>query len=1320
MNVEVSRDEVVILQESNEPHENEYNITECHFTFDDFTDSFQVKRAIFTVLSTNEMYETDIINNKCNIPVEVLKHEYETVKLGVYGYNIGDNEELLNRFSPSYATFVVPTGSYEEGALSPEIITPSQYDIYSQALQEGLQEVDDKLDEVVQTVDEKLDEVDETMQQVTTDVTNKLNEVDETMRQVTTDVTEKLDEVDDKLNEVDTKVDEKIDEVDNKITEVNASIAQTNNLNLDVSDKVDGDVTVTLTKKDASTKTVILSDGTSLQFDWDGTKLGIKTDDEQKYTYVDLQGIQGPVGPQGEPFRIKKTYPSVSAMNADFNNMEYGDYVMIASSVEIEDNAKLYTRGEVAWIFITDFSGATGIRGETGLTPNIQIGTVVSGSTPNVTRTGTNENPIFNFTLVKGDTGPVGPTGPTGNGIASIEKTSTSGLVDTYTITFTNTNTTTFNVTNGNGIDRIEKTNTVDNVDTYTIYFTNGSTTTYEVTNGEVTEAELQAEVERLEMIYNAFPTVSDEDNEIQLNNTAKVTFKELGLKGDTSQEVIPEEQGTSVSNTSIYVSDVNTDKENTIEMSGNTYQANTILPSEYTQVDYIESNGTQYIDTGVNADSKLRLVIDLAMLNDPAFGAIKNVNSTYTRYHFQQGGTYFRLYSGSNGRDLGTFDNNRHYFDFNVPTGHLYMDGNEYLRTVDEFDTGINFHFFRRNSNDVNLITYNQQKLYSSKMYYDSVLVRDLIPCYRNSDNEVGLYDLVNNVFYTNQGTGTFTYGSVVGIPNPDYPQNIEVVTGNNNVKVVGKNLFDNITTKQLITSDGTITNNNSWNLGDYIKVKPSTQYTFSRFDGTGQSLIIGEYNKNKEYIQRDVQGGTTAITPYTITTTATTEYIRLNYDNTKNNTMLQLEQGSTATTYEAYTGTTYPVNLGNIELCKINTYQDRIYKQNDKWYSYKEIGKFALNGTETVTRKATSVTDCYSFSINLGSNIYITDNTQENAPFYCNKFVSGSRGKAWYLGNCIYPSNSSFSYGSFGIYYDATKEMTTTQFQNWLSQNGVVVYYPYATPTTTEITDTTLVNQLNALYNAQLHSTTHIDTETSNLLPYIDLHYNFVTPSPSPSRPSQVNVVKGNNTITISNSDNTESQSYPINLPTGMELCKIGTYQDYIYESNGNWFKKGNIDKVVFNGSETENWSLSEISSSYETTRFRMPKTDGVEFNAYFNNFMNRTSTSGAGDYEYGYITSNYIYISINRNRLNENTTTDFKNWLSQNNVIMYYSLNTPTDTQITDTTLIAQLNNIKKAYSYDTQTNISQTNTDKPFIIYAEAIRSLKDIFQEVNNG
>lgn len=79
-----------------------------------------------------------------------------------------------------------------------------------------------------------------------------------------------------------------------------------------------------------------------------------------------IRGPQGIQGAQGKPFKIKKTYSSIEEMQADFDNMEVGDYVMIANSIEIEDNAKLYYRTETEWVFITDFSGATGIQGPQG------------------------------------------------------------------------------------------------------------------------------------------------------------------------------------------------------------------------------------------------------------------------------------------------------------------------------------------------------------------------------------------------------------------------------------------------------------------------------------------------------------------------------------------------------------------------------------------------------------------------------------------------------------------------------------------------------------------------------------------------------------------------------------------------------------------------------------------------------------------------------------------------------------------------------------------------------------------------------------------
>lgn len=850
-------------------------------------------------------------------------------------------------------------------------------------------------------------------------------------------------------------------------------------------------------------------------------------------------------------------------------------------------------------------------------------------------------------------------------------------------------------------------------------------------------------EIDRLKMIYNILPTTSDEDIEIELNDTGEMTFKHIDLKGNTSQEVISGETGTNVNATSISISDVNTSKEHTIGIDGNTYQKSSVLPSGYTQVDYIQSTGNQYIDTGVNADKNLRVEMNTSFISptssNQTFGAIKT-GSPNIRYHVLCGNQKIALWVNDSTYVVGDLDSDKHYYDINPSESYVKFDDTTITIPSNIGDTTLNFWLFGRNS--TGSIYMCAMKLWTCKMYYNNVLVRDFIPCYRNSDNVLGLYDIVNNVFYPNNSSSTiaFTYGSTISIPNPDFPQNVDVVTGENNIKIKTKNLLDPSTieigtkngitttynsTTQEITFNGTCNTDNtqivvSTNIISFINgtTKVIGYYVSGSLTNSGVFRTFSSNWSNYDGVNIYQLNSSNPTIVKTTTFNADKILFSFRFDNgavATNFTIKLMITDSNDTTFAPYGLQTYPINLGNIELCKKETYQDRIYKQNDKWYLYKAIGKTTLTGNEPVTRKATSATGYYSFSIDIGTNIYATDTTQEDAPFYCNKFVSGSRSKAWYLQNCIYPTNAIFSYNSFGFYYDATKEMTSQQFQTWLSQNNVIVYYPYATPTTTEITDSTLVSQLNALANSTLYSTTNINTETSNLLPYIDLQYNVVTPAPSPSRPSVVNVVKGENTLTISNSDDTQSQTYQVNLPSGLELCKISTYQDYFYKDNGNWYKHSEVSKLIYNGSETENWSLNEVSSSYETTRFRMPKTDGVEFNAYFNNFMNRTSTSGSGDYEYGYITSNYIYISINRNRLNGNTATDFKTWLSQNNVIMYYALNTPTNTQITDTTLITQLDNLQKAISYDSQTNISQTNEDKPFIIYAEAIRSLRDVFE-----
>ena len=70
-------------------------------------------------------------------------------------------------------------------------------------------------------------------------------------------------------------------------------------------------------------------------------------------------------------------------------------------------------------------------------------------------------------------------------GIQTIEKTGTSGLVDTYTITLADETEITFTVTNGKGISSIAKTATSGLKDTYTVTYNDTTSFTYDVTNGK-------------------------------------------------------------------------------------------------------------------------------------------------------------------------------------------------------------------------------------------------------------------------------------------------------------------------------------------------------------------------------------------------------------------------------------------------------------------------------------------------------------------------------------------------------------------------------------------------------------------------------------------------------------------------------------------------------------------------------------------------------------------------------------------------------------------------------------------------------------------
>lgn len=128
---------------------------------------------------------------------------------------------------------------------------------------------------------------------------------------------------------------------------------------------------------------------------------------------------------KGDAFTIRKTYPSIEAMNADVNNPDIieGSFVLInTENVENPDNARLYVKvrnedATYSYSFLVDMSGAIGF---TGKTPQFSVGTVSKGVEPVVSLSeagvDSNGNPKFkiNVVLPKGDKGDTGVQGPQG------------------------------------------------------------------------------------------------------------------------------------------------------------------------------------------------------------------------------------------------------------------------------------------------------------------------------------------------------------------------------------------------------------------------------------------------------------------------------------------------------------------------------------------------------------------------------------------------------------------------------------------------------------------------------------------------------------------------------------------------------------------------------------------------------------------------------------------------------------------------------------------------------------------------------------------
>ena len=187
------------------------------------------------------------------------------------------------------------------------------------------------------------------------------------------------------------------------------------------------------------------------------------------------------------------------------------------------------------------------------------------------------------------------------------------------------------------------------------------------------------------------------------------------------------------------------------------------VLPKGYTQLEYIESTGTQVIDLGIPANDNTGMLVDIEPTEWRSGKVLIGARANGNRFWFGQ------ALLGWNG--MSNFDSS--YIATNVKTlvSFNYMNSREFK--CDDVVVANLTETLKENGNTIAVFcghdgdVYNNHtcsKVYSLKISVDDTIVGDFIPARRDEDGELGLYDIVRKSFHTNIGTGTFVAGAVVG----------------------------------------------------------------------------------------------------------------------------------------------------------------------------------------------------------------------------------------------------------------------------------------------------------------------------------------------------------------------------------------------------------------------------------------------------------------------------------------------------------------------------------------------------------------------------
>ena len=201
-------------------------------------------------------------------------------------------------------------------------------------------------------------------------------------------------------------------------------------------------------------------------------------------------------------------------------------------------------------------------------------------------------------------------------------------------------------------------------------------------------------------------------------------------------------------------------------------------FPDTYQKVEYIlNTNATEYINLNIKPDSNTRSVIKFAIDNATTtssstrrfFGAYQPY-PVYSIGYYNRGSTYtprFDIDFGSNAglyNAEGISEDVTYTIDFNRNGGDFYLDDTllgTSTATFSALSTDLILFGYSNSTKPNGQATDVKYRLYHFRAYQNNMIIRDMFPCYEKENTlNVGMYDLVNGVFYANNGTGIFYKG--------------------------------------------------------------------------------------------------------------------------------------------------------------------------------------------------------------------------------------------------------------------------------------------------------------------------------------------------------------------------------------------------------------------------------------------------------------------------------------------------------------------------------------------------------------------------------